>query len=77
MILKIGNRASIKVSSFEEASRVYAQHRDARLEGASTFPDGIILDGARAIARVSYNAKVWPPTKWSRGHTPLFNPYAK
>jgi hypothetical protein len=77
MILKIGNRAAIKVSSFEEAARVYAQYRDASLEGASTFPDGVIVDGTRTIARVSYNAKVWPPTKWSPGQTPLFNPYAK
>ena len=43
MILKIGNRASLKVASFEEASRLYAQFRDASLEGASTFPDGDIL----------------------------------
>jgi hypothetical protein len=77
MILKIGKRASIEVSSFEEASRIYAQHRDASLEGASTFPDGIILDGTRAVARVSYNAKVWPPGKWSAGQAPLFNPNSK
>ena len=77
MILKIGNRASLEVSSFEEASRVYAQYRDASLEGASTFPDGAILDGTRTIARVSYNGKVWPPAKWSEGQIPLFNPYSK
>ena len=77
MILKIGYRASIEVSSFEEASRVYAQYRDASLEGASTFPDGTILDGARTIARVSYNAKVWPPIKWSEGQKPVFNPHSK
>ena len=77
MILKIGNRVSIEVSSFEEASRVYAQYRDASLQGASTFPDGTILDGGRTIARVSYNAKVWPPGKWHEGQTPLFNPYSK
>jgi hypothetical protein len=76
MILKIGSRASFNVTSFEEASRLYAQYRDASLEGASTFPDGAILDGARLIARVSYNAKVWPPTKWSPGQAPLFNPYS-
>jgi hypothetical protein len=76
MILKIGNRASFKVDSFEEASRVYAHYRDASLEGASTFPDGTILHGTRILARVSYNAKVWPPEKWSDGQIPLFNPYA-
>jgi hypothetical protein len=76
MILKIGNRASIEVSSFEDASRLYAQYRDASLEGASTFPDGIILDRTRIVARVSYNAKVWLPSKWSAGQTLLFNPYS-
>jgi hypothetical protein len=77
MILKIGSRFSIEAASFEEASLVYARCRDASLEGASTFPDGVILDGNRTIARVSYNAKVWPPEKWSKGQVPLFNPYAK
>ena len=77
MILKIGNRVSIEVSGFEEGSRVYAQYRDASLEGASTFPDGTILDGGRTIARVSYNARVWPPAKWREGQVPLFDPYAK
>jgi hypothetical protein len=77
MILKIGNRTSFKVSSLEEASRLYAQYRDATLEGASTFPDGAILDGTRIIARVSYNAKVWPPKRWSPDQQPLFNPYKK
>jgi hypothetical protein len=77
MILKIGTRASIKVASFQEASQVYAQYRDASLEGNSTFPDGAIIEGTRTIARVSYNAKVWPTAKWSPGQRPLFNPYSK
>ena len=77
MILKIGNRASLQVSSIEEASRIYAQYRDASFEGAGTFPDGTIRHGGRTIARVSYNAKVWPPGKWREGQTPLFNPYAR
>jgi hypothetical protein len=77
MILKIGNRATFKIASFEEASRIYAHCRDASLEGTSTFPDGVILDGTRIIARVSYNAKVWPPKRWTPGQIPLFNPYSK
>jgi hypothetical protein len=76
MILKIGNRAAVEVASFEQASRIYAQYRDASLEGASTFPDGYILDGDRIIARVSYNARVWPPAGWREGQTPLFDPRA-
>jgi hypothetical protein len=76
MILKIGARASIEVGSFAEASLVYAEHRDASFEGASTFPDGTIFDGNRMIARVSYNAKVWLPGP-AEGQTPIFNPYLK
>ncbi|MFZ1104122.1 MAG: hypothetical protein WAN86_14985 [Hyphomicrobiaceae bacterium] len=77
MILKIGKRACFEISSFEEASRTYAQYRDASFEGASTFPDGAILDGRRTVARVSYNAKVWPPGKWREGQMPLFDPHSK
>lgn len=77
MILKIGNRASFNVSSLEQASLLYGQYRDASLEGASTFPDGSILDGRRTVARVSYNGKVWPPARWSPDQGPLFNPYSK
>jgi hypothetical protein len=76
MILKIGNRAAVEVASFEQASRIYAQYRDASLEGASTFPNGVIVDGTRIIARVSYNARVWPPGKWTEDQTPLFDPQA-
>jgi hypothetical protein len=75
MILKIGKRGSFAVTAFAEASAVYARVRDLSLEGASTFPDGTIHDGRRIIARVSYNAKIWPPTKWHQGLEPLFNPY--
>jgi hypothetical protein len=74
MILKIGNRAVVEVASFEHASRIYAQYRDASLEGASSFPDGVIVDGTRIIARVSYNARVWPPGKRTEDQTPLFDP---
>jgi hypothetical protein len=76
MILKIGARASIEVSSFAEASLVYAAHRDGSFEGASTFPDGAIFDGNQMIARVSYNAKVWLPGS-TEGQTPIFDPYVK
>jgi hypothetical protein len=77
MILRIGNRASFNVSTFAEASLTYARYRDASLEGASTFPDGIILDGTRTIARVSYNAKVWPPGMRTQSQIPLFDPYSR
>jgi hypothetical protein len=76
MILKIGSRMSVRVCGFAEASRVYADLRDASREGASTFPDGAIFDGNRMIARVSYNAKVWLPGP-TEGQTPIFNPYRK
>ncbi len=72
MILTIGNRATLKVASFNEASRLYARYRDASL-----FPDGRILDGTRIIARVSYNGKVWPPAPCREDQEPLFDPHAE
>jgi hypothetical protein len=76
MNLKIGSRMSVQVSGFAEASHVYAELRDASREGASTFPDGVVFDGNRMVARVSYNAKVWLPGP-TEGQTPIFNPYLK
>jgi hypothetical protein len=60
MTLNIGRRASFPVASFEEASAIYDRERAASYEGASTFPDGTITKGRRKVARVSYNARVWP-----------------
>lgn len=59
LTLKIGNRASMQTETIAAASQMYAAERDKSYEGASTFPDGVLLQGNRKVARISYNAKVW------------------
>jgi hypothetical protein len=71
LTLKIGRRSTHQVATIEEASRTYAQARDASGEGASTFPTGTIsAEGGKPKFRVSYNAKVWD------GDVVAYNPYA-
>ena len=75
MILKIGNRAAITVANFHQASTAYATARNESGEGASTFPDGVIMADGQPVARVSYNAKVWSVKEWEPGDLPLYDPY--
>ena len=78
MTLKIGNRATLEVTSFADASAKYAQARDESGEGVSTFPEGIVSNQSdQCLARVSYNAKVWAPQAWRPSAEPLFDPYAQ
>jgi hypothetical protein len=62
-------------STFAEASAIYADLRDKSGEGASTFRDTTIMQGGAAVARISYNAKVWPAKEWASGDVPLYSPY--
>ncbi len=58
-------RASVGVSSLTEASKELCKHRDAYGYGASKMSEGhgdvteITAEGAKVIARVSYNGRVW------------------
>lgn len=71
--LRVGAR-TFPVASLAEASARYERFRGHK--PSSLVKDGEVLDGAgRLVARVSYNAKVWPPEPWSEGQQPLFNPY--
>jgi len=74
--LAIGNRHIVTVADFAAASAIYSAARERSGEGCSTFPEGTLLDGNEAVARVSYNGKVWPVGEWQPGDQPLFNPYA-
>lgn len=62
-------------NSHEELSRKYCELRDARNEGASTFPTATIVDDAGVeIGRLSYNGRVWGPGEWVPGAEPLYCP---
>lgn len=71
--LKIGRRLSVDVASLAEASDRYCAERDESGEGASTFPDGRIMENGTLKARISYNGRVWAPEPWASGDTPLFD----
>lgn len=74
MILQVGARV-FAVTSMAHASEVYGTYRDQTGLGGSEFPDGELFDGAGTlIARVSYNARVWPPEPWRPDLEPLFSP---
>lgn len=75
--LIIPGRLIVPVRDIAHASGIYADERAASGEGGSTFPDGKIMAAGKVLARVSYNAKVWAPNKWTPGAVPLFDPYAQ
>ncbi len=78
MRLFIEGRLSREVATLQEASVRYESERDASGEGASTFPDGDVLDpDGRTIARVSYNGRVWPPGPYDPAATPLWDKRSK
>lgn len=62
LALRIGRaRRAVEVASLAEASRVYVELRDRSGLGASSMPEGRILDpdtGA-LVASLSYNGRVW------------------
>lgn len=68
MTLHIGRR-HFPVDSIAAASAKYSEVRDASGKGASSMPDGRLVDGAHAY-RISYNGKVWT------GEALAYNPYA-
>lgn len=60
MTLNIGERESLICSSYADASRIYSHCQEISGEGASTFPEGSLIDGnGKRIARVSYNGRIW------------------
>ena len=58
MFLKIG-RNEYLVHTVEEARFVYNHARDEANEGASTFPDGVLLEDNTKIGIISYNGRAW------------------
>jgi hypothetical protein len=74
MILKFG-RKSVPVASLAEASAAYSAAREASGKGGSKWPSGIVFEGGRAVAHVSYNGRVWakPSRDWTPGDVPLFD----
>ena len=60
---RTGSRAErVTVQDPEAAARVVTEWQDANDIGASDLDrgHGLIHDGSRVVARVSYNGRVWP-----------------
>lgn len=73
MFLQMGRRRK-QVESLKAASELYCQIRDASGAGASTFPEGIIVDDAgNFMARISYNGRVWAQRNWTDSEVPIFD----
>lgn len=69
--LSIGKRGTFTVSSLAEASKTYAEKRDASGLGYNSWPEGTITPGD---LKVSYNGKVWPAGPWRSGMAPVYDP---
>lgn len=59
LTLVIPGRATAQVADYADASRVYLDEQTNSGEGASTFPTALVTDNGKALARVSYNGRVW------------------
>ncbi|MEM7400278.1 MAG: hypothetical protein AAF354_15385 [Pseudomonadota bacterium] len=72
--LCIGDRYSLQVADFAEASSRYLELQGANGEGCSTWPLGRLYAGTQEIGRISYNGRVWAPIEWSDGDRPIYDP---
>ncbi len=73
MQMKVGPKL-YPINSFAEASAMFAKARDASGMGASEIPTPLIFDGAKQVAYVSYNGRVWEgsPQTWSKTSKMLY-----
>lgn len=77
MTLKIGRKITLEVVDLAEASRTYQKKRDELLitvgPNCGHYPDGMVSESGKTIARISYNGRVWPPAKWFSGMVPIMD----
>ncbi len=66
-----GERVSVEVPDLDTAARIYCEARDASGVGASDLTEGTVRRGKRAVARISYNGRIWHPRVWREGDLPL------
>jgi hypothetical protein len=64
----------VKVRDFAEASKVCRAYIAKYDLGGGNWTGGIICQERIAIARVSYNGRVWPVGKWNPYMRPLYDP---
>ena len=73
LTFKIHRKPAVPVASVADAAAKWSQYRDETMKGVSQIGNGgIVRDGKRIVARVSYNGRIWeerqsmldPATNW-------------
>ena len=60
LTFKIDGKPTVAVLSVADAAAKWSKYRDELTEGVSKIGNGgIVRDGKRIIARVSYNGRIW------------------
>lgn len=73
----LGRTTMLRAATIEELSAAYCRERDARGLGASQFSEAEVTDAAGgAMARISYNGRVWAAKPWAAGDQCIFDPTA-
>ena len=69
LTFKIDGKPAVTVLSVADAAAKWRQYRDETGEGVSVLGNGgIVRDGKRIVARVSYNGRIWDePQRELRG----------
>ena len=63
LTFKIHRKPAVPVLSVADAAAKWAQYRDESGEGCSTLGNGgVVRQGKKAIAWISYNGKIWDST---------------
>lgn len=60
-------------ADWADASSTFSARRDRSGLGASDFPEGTIQLAGVAIARVSYNGRIWALGEWARDSEPIYD----
>jgi len=65
--------ADLAACDWADASLHYCARRDILGLGQRDYPEATILVANRAIARISYNGRIWPAGAWDPAQQPIFD----
>lgn len=70
----VGNSPVTPFETLNQASALYRAFIAKNGFGASEAGECVIRDGAKVVARISYNGKVWAGREYVAGAQPIFQP---
>lgn len=77
MMVEIVGQKPVPVANLAEASAVWCTYRDRRGLGASNAPEVFVRNAdGELFARISYNGRVWPGTRYRAEDPYLYCPAA-